>query len=135
MPDAATLVRDPAVTGHPTGSLPLVLDGGRLIVAIAVALVATQGTAHAASLTDGKARFTVITPSLVRLQYADDGAFDNDRTQVTDGELRSSGSLLRAEAPAARIVHTASVTAASISASTATHAQWRTKPAFPSEKR
>ena len=86
------------------------LHGRRLIVAIAVALVATQGTAHAASLTDGKARFTVITPSLVRLQYADDGAFDNDRTQVTDGELRSSARFTTSISHGERVIRTSRIT-------------------------
>ena len=59
--------------------------GGKLLpVAITVAAVGFTSSAHAASLTDGKARFTVITPSLVRLQYAQDGAFQDGHTQLTD---------------------------------------------------
>lgn len=92
------------------GSLPLVLHGRRLIAAIAVALAATQGTAHAASLTDGKARFTVISPSLVRLQFADDGAFDEDRTQVTDGELRSSARFTTRVSHGQRVIRTSRIT-------------------------
>ena len=36
---------------------------------------------------DGDARFEVITPSLIRLEYAADGEFENGPTQTTEGRL------------------------------------------------
>ena len=38
---------------------------------------------------DGKARFEVITPSLIRLEYAADGEFENTPTQTTEGRLQT----------------------------------------------
>jgi len=87
-----------------------VLGGRRLLVATTVALVGIQGSAHAASLTDGKARFTVITPSLIRLQYADDRAFGSGRTQLTDGELRSSARFRTSVSHGKRTIRTSRVT-------------------------
>jgi alpha-glucosidase (family GH31 glycosyl hydrolase) len=74
--------------------------GAFLILAIAAP------AASAASLTDGKARFEVITPSLIRLQYAADGKFENGRTQTTEGRLRSSGSFRTTVRGGRRIIRT-----------------------------
>ena len=65
----------------------------RQLTATSIVIIAALGaacTAHAAPVVDGNARFTVITPSLIRLEYAADRAFDDDRTQVTDGKLPSN---------------------------------------------
>ena len=48
---------------------------------------AAPSSAAAAAITDGNARFQVITPSLVRLEYAADGDFEDRSTQTTYGGL------------------------------------------------
>ncbi|MEA2444266.1 MAG: hypothetical protein QOJ12_1558 [Thermoleophilales bacterium] len=64
---------------------------GRFVVAsIASVLAASPANAAAAPVTDGAARFEVITPSLVRVEIAEDGRFENRRTQTTGGRLRTS---------------------------------------------
>src|SRR4051794_25707809 len=61
-------------------------------LAIAVALLApSQASAGRATVTDGTARFEVITPSLVRVEVAQDGRFEDGSTQPTAGRLRSGG--------------------------------------------
>ena len=57
-------------------SVPLVL-----LTSVVVAVV-TPATAHAASdvVTDGNARFEVLTPTLIRLEYAGDDAFQDGAT-------------------------------------------------------
>ena len=39
---------------------------------------------------DGRARFTVLTPTLIRLEYADDGQFEDRPTQTTGQRMRVS---------------------------------------------
>ncbi len=59
-----------------------------LICAAAVAAVTTP-RAIAAPVTDGTARFEVITPSLVRVEIAPDGRFEDGRTLTTGGRTRA----------------------------------------------
>ena len=66
--------------------------------------------AGAATVADGNARFDVITPSLVRLQYAADGKFDAGRTQTTEGRLRSSATFRTSVRGGRRIIRTARMT-------------------------
>jgi alpha-glucosidase (family GH31 glycosyl hydrolase) len=73
-------------------------------------LVVAAPTASAASITDGKARFEVITPSLIRLQYAADGKFENGRTQTTEGRLRNSASFRASLKNGRRIIRTRRLT-------------------------
>ncbi|MEV4315527.1 ricin-type beta-trefoil lectin domain protein [Actinocrispum sp. NPDC049592] len=88
---------------------------GALAVAVVCALaVATPTRAHAATnvVTDGHARFEVLTPTLIRLEYAGDDAFQDNTTfnavsrnmpvpafttTVTGGvrEIRTAGMTLR----------------------------------------
>src|SRR4051794_33474928 len=82
----------------------------RVIAAAFLILAATPVTAGAKSITDGKARFEVITPSLIRLQYAADGKFENGRTQTTEGRLRSSGSFRTSVKNGRRIIRTSRLT-------------------------
>src|SRR3954464_2690681 len=82
----------------------------RRIAGAFVVLVIAAPTASAASITDGKARFEVITPSLIRLQYAADGKFENGRTQTTEGRLRSSGSFRTSVKNGRRIIRTSRLT-------------------------
>jgi alpha-glucosidase (family GH31 glycosyl hydrolase) len=49
-------------------------------------------------IVDGRARFDVITPSLIRLEYAADGAFESSRTQTTEGRLRMRAPRVRTSA-------------------------------------
>jgi alpha-glucosidase (family GH31 glycosyl hydrolase) len=81
-----------------------VMAGAVLFLAIAAP------AASAASVTDGKARFELITPSLIRLQYAADGNFETGRTQTTEGRLRSSGSFRTSEKNGRRIIRTSRLT-------------------------
>src|SRR3954468_7803128 len=61
---------------------PVTAMAARVFVpAAVVAALMGAGAAQAAPVVDGKARFTVITPSLIRLEYAADGSFENGRTQ------------------------------------------------------
>jgi alpha-glucosidase (family GH31 glycosyl hydrolase) len=80
------------------------LAGAFLILAIAAP------AASAAPVTDGKARFDVITPSLIRLQYAADGKFENGRTQTTEGRLRSSAPFRTSVRGGRRIIRTSRLT-------------------------
>ena len=66
--------------------------------------------ASAKPITDGKARFEVVTPSLIRLQYAADGAFENGRTQTTEGRLRSSAPFRTSVRGGLRVVRTSRMT-------------------------
>src|SRR3954469_2328872 len=82
----------------------------RVIAAAFLILAATPVTAGAKSITDGKARFEVITPSLIRLQYAADGKFDNNRTQTTSGRLRSSARFRTRVRGGRRVIRTSRLT-------------------------
>jgi alpha-glucosidase (family GH31 glycosyl hydrolase) len=76
----------------------------------AVALVLLGGgVAQAAPVVDSHARFTVITPSLIRLEYAANGNFENGRTQVTDGELPSSARFHTSVNQGERVIRTARI--------------------------
>ena len=85
----------------------------RQLTATSIVIIAALGaacTAHAAPVVDGNARFTVITPSLIRLEYAADRAFDDDRTQVTDGKLPSNARFVTTVRHGIRMIKTARVT-------------------------
>ena len=43
---------------------------------------AKQGTANSGSVQEGNARFTVISPTLVRMEYAENGQFEDRPTQT-----------------------------------------------------
>ena len=69
------------------------MPGVRSLAAIALAAgftaVAPSG-AGASPVLDGRARFEVITPSLIRLEYAADRRFEDRRTLTTDGRARTA---------------------------------------------
>lgn len=78
---------------------------------VATALVAVApGGAHARAVKDGKARFEVITPSLIRLEFADDGRFENRRTQTTAGRLRTRTRFRTSVRKGERVIRTSRVT-------------------------
>jgi alpha-glucosidase (family GH31 glycosyl hydrolase) len=52
----------------------------------------------------------VITPSLVRLEYADDGAFEDGPTQLTQGRLASSARFTTSVADRDRVIRTSRIT-------------------------
>ena len=64
---------------------------GTLLVLLALGLIvpsaASAGEARSGVLVDGPARFEVITPSLIRLEYAPDGNFEDRRTMTTGGRM------------------------------------------------
>ena len=83
--------------------------GARVLVASALVFAPT---ANAAPVVDGNARFEVITPSLVRLEYAADKKFEDGRTQTTDGRLASSARFTTAVKGGERIIRTSRMTLA-----------------------
>ena len=60
------------------------------LASVAVLGAAGPAAAPAATVRDGAARFEVITPSLVRVQVAEDGRFEDGRTLTTGGRMRTS---------------------------------------------
>ena len=65
---------------------PVVRLSVALVLAAAFGSAAAEG-ARAGVIVDGPARFEVITPSLVRLEYAADRRFEDRRTLTTGGRL------------------------------------------------
>ena len=74
------------------------MRGGRLLIAAVAVAVAVPGAAPGAAgaavkgntITDGKARFQVLTPTLIRLEYAGEGGFENRPTlTVSNRRLRA----------------------------------------------
>jgi alpha-glucosidase (family GH31 glycosyl hydrolase) len=66
---------------------------GPILLAAATLIGALPASAQAqanAPIIDGAARFEVITPSLIRLEYAADGSFEDRSTLTTDGQRASS---------------------------------------------
>jgi hypothetical protein len=67
------------------------LKGAVVVSAVLALVLPAAGLARSKVITAGPARFEVLTPSLVRLQYAADGRFEDGRTITTAGELRLRG--------------------------------------------
>ena len=80
-----------------------------MVVTLTLA-AAIASPAQAKSVTDGKARFEVITPSLIRLQYSPDRKFDNGRTQTTEGRLARSARFRTSVKGGRRIIKTSRIT-------------------------
>jgi len=78
-----------------------------LVTAVAAAAPAA---ASAAPVTDGSARFEVLTPSLVRIQIAQDGRFEDGRTQTTGGRLRTRAKFKTSVRGRTRIIRTSWMT-------------------------
>jgi glycosyl hydrolase family 31/ricin-type beta-trefoil lectin protein/uncharacterized protein DUF5110/carbohydrate binding protein with CBM35 domain len=68
------------VLALPSRSSAAALSLALAAAAAAVAVVVGPGTAKAAPVQDGGARFEVLTPTLIRMQYAGDGVFTDATT-------------------------------------------------------
>ncbi|MCB9629560.1 MAG: DUF5110 domain-containing protein [Sandaracinaceae bacterium] len=75
-----------AVTPRPAGVQPRGLRSALLVLAVAAVTWSGCSTSDRGQppVTEGNARFTVITPTLIRLEYAEDGVFE-DRPSQTVG--------------------------------------------------
>src|SRR5690349_18271938 len=82
----------------------------RVVVVTLLLAAAAASPAQAKSVTDGNARFEVITPSLIRLQYAPDRRFDTGRTQTTQGRISRSARFRTSVKGGRRIIKTARIT-------------------------
>src|SRR4051794_17573105 len=85
----------------------------RFLVAVAACtalFAAAAPIAGAAPVTDGVARFEVITPSLIRVQIAQDGRFEDSRTQTTAGRLRTAPKFTTTVRGGERIIRTSYLT-------------------------
>jgi hypothetical protein len=82
------------------------------VVAFLATLFALPGTAVGAEpVVDGAARFEVITPTLIRLEYAADGRFEDRPTLTTGGRLSgASPKFTTSVAGGERIIQTAAIT-------------------------
>jgi hypothetical protein len=88
--------------------LPGMRTGAALVGLLAAALAAPAASAK--PVTDGNARFEVITPTLIRLQYAADRKFADGRTQTTEGRLRRSAGFRTSVKGGRRIIRTSRIT-------------------------
>ncbi len=82
-----------------------------LVVATLTALAALPSAAQArtGSITDGQARFTVITPSLVRMEFAQDKAFE-DAPTMTAPRRTASATFTTTVSKGWRVIRTAKLT-------------------------
>ena len=78
--------------------------------ALAAIGLAASGPAAAAPIVDGNARFEVVTPSLIRLEFADDGRFEDRRTQTTAGRVARGAPYRTTVAGGDRVVRTSALT-------------------------
>src|SRR4051812_41557723 len=85
------------------------IDGMLKTIGAAAILLGLAPSADAKPVVDGKARFEVVTPSLIRLEYAADGTLENRRTQTTDGRLRSAPRFRTRVAHGLRVIDTGRV--------------------------
>src|SRR5689334_4719862 len=49
-------------------------------LALALSVITPWNEANAVTVTEGNARFDILTPTLIRMEYAADGVFDNGTT-------------------------------------------------------
>src|SRR3954466_125297 len=89
-----------------SGPAPLAAGGG----ARRALLAAASEPASAAPVTDGAARFEVVTPTLIRVQVAEDGRFEDGSTQTTAGRLPSSAKFTTTIRGGDRIIRTSRLT-------------------------
>ncbi|MDQ3992520.1 MAG: DUF4968 domain-containing protein, partial [Actinomycetota bacterium] len=81
------------------------------VIALATGLAAMGAeSAGAAAIVDGRARFEVITPSLVRLEYAADRRFEDRRTLTTGGRMRTQPRFETSVARGERVIRTSRLT-------------------------
>jgi hypothetical protein len=81
-----------------------------LLLAIAGIAAAAPATGSAATVRDGTARFEVITPTLIRIEIAQDRRFENRRTLTTGGRLETSPKFTTEIRKNQRIIKTARLT-------------------------
>lgn len=88
------------------------LRQGSIIFAAAVTLVASApASARTNPIVDASTRFEVITPTLIRLEYASDGRFEDRSTLTTDGRLAKAGTHFQTEHDKhTRIIRTSGLT-------------------------
>lgn len=72
--------------------------------------VTPEDAAAGASVIEGKARFTVISPTLIRMEYAEDGQFEDRPTQTVAQRPKASTSYDTRVENGVRIVNTESLT-------------------------
>ena len=88
----------------------------RVVGLTLAAVLALAGVAHAgndarsAAVVDGAARFEVITPSLIRLEYAADRRFEGRRTLTTAGRLRTRPRFTSVVRGSERVIRTSRMT-------------------------
>src|SRR4051795_4116991 len=82
----------------------------RLLVVLVFTAALMPASASAAPVTDGSARFEVITPTLVRVQVAEDGRFEDGPTQTTEGRLPSRAKFTTTVRGGERIIRTSRLT-------------------------
>src|SRR4051812_17314560 len=82
----------------------------RLLVVLVFAAALMPASASAAPVTDGAARFEVVTPTLVRVQVAEDGRFEDGPTQTTAGRLPSKTRFTTTIRRGERIIRTSRLT-------------------------
>jgi len=80
-----------------------------LVLAACTALVAAA-PAQAAPVREGDLRIEVLTPSLLRIEYAPGGRFEDRRTLTTDGRLPSRARFTSSVRGADRVIRTSRVT-------------------------
>jgi glycosyl hydrolase family 31/uncharacterized protein DUF5110 len=82
----------------------------RVLLALAGLGAAAAPAADAATVRDGAVRFEIVTPSLVRVQVAQDRHFENRRTLTTGGRLRTSPRFTTSVSGRDRIIRTSRIT-------------------------
>src|SRR5688500_19408314 len=78
----------------------------RILVVCGAVFAAIAPCAAAAPIVDGNVRFDVITASLVRVEYAADGRFEDRRTQTTEGRFTTKPRFRTSVRGADRIIQT-----------------------------
>lgn len=86
------------------------MRAGGVVVGVAVAGSLLAAGQAPAAIRDGAARFEVVTPSLIRLEYAADGRFEDGRTLTTEGRTPTSPPFLTTVRGGERIIHTSRMT-------------------------
>jgi hypothetical protein len=81
-----------------------------VIVLVTLWMLAAADAGGASVVEDGPARFEVVTPSLIRLEYAADRRFEDRRTLTTDGRLRTSPRFRTRVRGGQRIIRTSRLT-------------------------
>ena len=81
----------------------------RLLVVLAATVGGVPATAAAAPVVDGTTRFEIVTPSLIRIEHAPDGRFEDRRTLTTGGRFATRPRFTTRVGGADRIIRTSRV--------------------------